>query len=87
MDKKQEEQYKLFAKAFHEVVPPLLKNMATKDDIKTIREEMVTKDDLNKAVYKIESRIDKIDDRMDRHGKILDNQDRKINNIETNFSD
>jgi prefoldin subunit 5 len=71
MNKKQkEEQIKLFAEAFHEVVVPLLENMTTKDD-------------LNEAVDKIERRIDKTDDRLDRYGKMLDNHEKRIGSIET----
>ena len=40
--KKKDKQYKFFADAFHEVVVPLLENMATKDDVK----DMATKDDI-----------------------------------------
>ncbi len=73
MNKKQrDEQYKLFADTFHEVVPPLLENLATKDD-------------LNNAVDRLERRIDKIDDRLDRHGKILDDHEKKFEKIATNL--
>ncbi len=52
MNKKKEEnkQYKFFADAFHEVVVPLLENMATKDDVKN----MATKDDINELKGDVE---------------------------------
>ncbi|KKQ51864.1 MAG: hypothetical protein UT19_C0005G0047 [Candidatus Woesebacteria bacterium GW2011_GWB1_39_10b] len=69
MNKKQkEEQIKFFVDAFHEVVIPVLDNLATKDD-------------LNQAVDKIERRIDKIDDRLDRHGKMLGDHEKKLDKI------
>jgi len=70
--KQKEEQFKLFADAFYEVVPPLLENLATKDD-------------LNNAVDRLERRIDKIDDRLDRHGKILDDHEKKFEKVATHL--
>ena len=80
MNKKQkDEQLKLFAEAFHEVVLPLLENMATKDDIRAVREEMATKDDIDR----IELKLVNIDDRLDRHGKSLDNYEKRIRKVES----
>ena len=67
MNKKQkEEQYELFADAFHEVVVPLLENLATKD-----------------GIDRIERKIDKSNDRSDRHGKTLDGHEVRIGKLET----
>lgn len=69
MNKKQkDDQYKLFADAFHDVVPPLLENLATKDD-------------LNKAVDRVERKLEKIDSRLDRHGKMLDDHEKKLKKV------
>ena len=93
MNKKQkDEQLKLFAEAFHEVVLPLLENMATKDDIRAIRENMATKDDIRAVreematkddIDRIELKLVNIDDRLDRHGKSLDNYEKRIRKVES----
>ena len=83
--KQKDEFYKLFAEAFHDVVMPLLENVATKDDIAKIRAEMATKDDLNNAVDRLERRIGKIDDRLDRHGKMLDDHEKEIKKVCTHI--
>ena len=47
MTKKQKQDfYEAFAEAFHDVVMPLLENMATKDDLKNF----ATKDDLKREI-------------------------------------
>ncbi len=74
MNKNQkEEQYKLFADAFHEVVPPLLEDLATKEDM----------EDVKSRLERVEMKIDKIDDRLDRQGKTLDNHEKRIGNLES----
>ncbi len=51
MNKKQkEEQYKLFADAFHEVVVPLFENTASKEDM----------EDIKSRLDRVETKIDKI---------------------------
>ena len=72
MNKKQkEEQYKLFAEAFHEFVVPKLVEL--KDDMKDVKDR----------VGRIETKLDKIDDRLDRHGVALDNHEKGIGKLET----
>ena len=68
----------IFAKAFHEVVVPLLENMATKDDVKDIKENMATKDDVDR----IELKLVKIEDKLDRHDAKLDNHEKRISKFE-----
>ncbi len=70
--KQKEEQYKLFADAFHEVVVPLLEDVATKED-------------LDKVADRLERRLDKIDDRQDRHGRKLEDHERKFEKIESHI--
>lgn len=64
--KDKDEIFQMFSEAFHEIVPPLLENVAEKSDI-----------------YRVERKIEKIDDRLDRHGKQLDNHEEKIQTLET----
>ena len=60
MNKKQkEEQYELFSKAFHEVVPPMLENLANKDDI----------DRIERKLDKMEDRLDKHGKTLENHEK------------------
>lgn len=81
MNKRQkDEQYKLFADAFHEVVVPLLENTATKDDLRGLKEDMK---DVKERVYRIETKLDKIDDRLDRQGKTLDGHGKRIKKLES----
>ena len=72
--KKKDKQYKFFADAFHEVVVPLLENMATKDDVK----DMANKDDIDK----INSRLVKIDDKLERYGNRPDGHEKRITKLE-----
>jgi DNA anti-recombination protein RmuC len=61
MNKKQkEEQFDLFTEAFHEVVVPELQEI--KEDIKDIKER----------VGLVETSLEKIGDRLDRHGKSIE---------------
>ena len=52
--KDKQELYETFAEAFHDVVLPLLENMATKEDLKreigVVRNEMATKDVLKREI-------------------------------------
>lgn len=80
MNKKQrEEQLKFFSQAFHEVVVPLLEDMATKGNIEEIKEAMATKEDIDR----IERKLVKIDDRLDRYGGRLDSHGKRISRLET----
>ena len=77
MNKKQkEEQYKLFAEAFHEVVVPEMTIM--KEDIGELKEDVK---DIQERVGRIETKLDKIDDRLDRHGVALDNHEKRIGKL------
>ena len=78
MDKKEKEDFfSLFSKAFHEVVAPILEDLRSR--IKKIEENMATKEDTDR----IERRLVKIDDRLDRHGKVVDNHEKRIVHLET----
>ncbi len=71
MDKKHnEQQYKLFAEAFHEVVIPELKEI--KNDLTT----------LLKRTDNIEVKISKIDDKLDRHDSRIDSHEKRISKLE-----
>ena len=80
MDKKQKgEILGAFAEAFHEVVVPELeaikKVMATKEDL----EEVATKEDVDR----IERKLVKIDDNLERYGNRLDNHEKRVTKLET----
>lgn len=78
MDKKQkEEQTRFFADAFEEVVVPVLDEM--KNDITGIKDEMATKDDIDR----LEVRLTKKDDHLERHDKKLDSHGKRITKLET----
>ena len=72
--KLEEKMYEVFAKAFHEIVIPILENKADKKDL----ENLATKDD----IAKIETKLDKHEDRMDRHGQTLDIHEKRIKGLE-----
>lgn len=74
----EEKLLKFFSKAFHEVVTPLLENIATKDDLEELRTDMATKNDIDR----LERKIVKIDDRLDRCGGKIDSQERRITKVE-----
>ena len=69
MAKKNDKLYDIFAKAFHEVVLPLIED---------IQEKMATKDDIDR----IERRIIKIDDHLERHDRTLANHGKRITKLE-----
>jgi len=77
MDKKSKEEiHKLFSDSFHEVVPPLLGDM---------EERLASKEDVNDLIMEVDSLDRKFDaqqDRMDRHGKQLDNHEKRIHALE-----
>ncbi|KKP40665.1 hypothetical protein A2130_03760 [Candidatus Woesebacteria bacterium GWC2_33_12] len=69
----------IFNQVITELILPVLdqmnNKMATKDDIKSIREEMATKDDINdiqSQLDSIERKIEAQQIRSDSHGKIID---------------
>lgn len=59
MNKQDQHTIELFSKAFHEVVPPLLENLATKDDIARIERKL----DMH------EDRMDRHGTTLDNHEK------------------
>jgi len=66
-----------FAESFKEVVLPGLERLQeTADDMK---EKMATQDD----IYRLERRIEKIDDRLDRQGKSQENIQKRVLNLES----
>lgn len=62
--------YDKFAKAFHEVVVPALEDM---------EERLASKEDLDR----IERKIDATTNRMDRHGKQLEDHEERVQTLET----
>lgn len=75
--------YDVFSKAFHEVVAPELEdirvNMATKKDVKEVKD---TVDNIEARTERIERQLFKINDRLDRHGKTIDNHEKRIGKLE-----
>ena len=70
--KDKDEIYDIFAKGFHEIVPPLLED-AMKD--------VASKGDIDR----LERKIDASYERADRHGKRLENHEKRIGRLEVNF--
>lgn len=71
MNKKQkEETIKVFAEAFHEVVAP---------EIVEIKERLTN---IEGGMDTLNRKFDAQQDRMDRHGKQLENHEKRINHIE-----
>lgn len=71
MDKKQEGRLlKMFSKAFHEVVPPLLEPINNRLD------------SIENGQDRIERTLTKIEDRLDRSGQHLDKHEAKIERLE-----
>lgn len=56
--------YDFFAEAFQGVVIPCLKTLATKGDVRKMREEVK---DVQHTVDRIERRFEKVEDRIDGH--------------------
>ncbi len=72
MDKKQkEETTKIFAEAFHEVVVP---------ELEKITERLI---EVGEGVDTLNRKFDAQQDRMDRHGKQLENHEKRIQVLET----
>jgi len=72
MDKKQkDETFRIFSEAFHDVVVPLFEE---------IKQNMVTKED----IYRLERKIEKGTERMDRHGKTIEDHEKRIKSLEVN---
>lgn len=70
---------KMFSKAFHEVVPPLLEDLAKKKDVQVLEERL---DSLEKGQDRIERTLTKVEDRLDRIDKKSDNHDHRIEKLE-----
>ena len=78
MSPQNEEQLaKFFAKAFHEVVVPVIEDL---------KKETATKRDLQEFEERVNRRFDKIDDRLDRQGKTQDSQEQKIRRLKAEIS-
>jgi hypothetical protein len=64
---------KYFGEAFKEVVLPALEDMETR-----LKNELASKKD----IYRIEERLEKLDERLDRQGKVQDNLQKRVGKIE-----
>ncbi|MDP3918180.1 MAG: hypothetical protein Q8Q30_03340 [Candidatus Woesebacteria bacterium] len=65
----------LFNQGIEEVILPALENLASKDDVKTIRDEMATKDDiqdLQTQLDSIERKVEANQLRSDQHGQDIE---------------
>ena len=72
MDKKDKgEILEMFSEAFHEVVPPLL------EDVMKPMEERLSSD-----IGRVERKLDAQQDRLDRHGKQIENHEKRITKVE-----
>lgn len=69
MNKDKEEVYKIVAEAVHEVVIP---------QFEKIEEKMATKEDIDR----LERKLDAQQDRLDRHGKKLEDHEGRITHLE-----
>lgn len=72
MSKKQEEHLlKMFSKAFHEVVPPLLEDLAKRKDVQALEKKLDSlengQDTIEQTLTKIENHLDRIDENIDNH--------------------
>ena len=77
MDKKEEQKLaKFFGNAFREVVLPEFEKVDER--LTKLDENMATGDDIDR----LERKLEKIDDRFDRHGKMLDNHEDRIEKVE-----
>ncbi len=82
--KKDEKLAKFFADSFKEVVLPSLDKLQDKvdnigTDVAEMKENMATKTDL----FKIEEKLEKIDNRLDRQGKVQDDLQERFEVLET----
>jgi len=82
--KKDEKLAKFFADSFKEVVLPSLDKLQDKvdnviTDVAEMRENMATKTDL----YRVEEKLEKIDDRLERQGKVQDDLQERVEVLET----
>ena len=75
--KKDEKFAKVFAETFKEVVLPSLDKL--QDTVDEMKENMATKNDL----YKVEERLEKIDNRLERQGKVQDDLQERAEVLET----
>jgi len=65
----------LFNQGIAELILPVLETLATKEDIKLIKEEMATKDDVNdiqSQLDSIERKVEAQQERSDRHGQDIE---------------
>jgi len=81
--KKDEKLAKFFADSFKEVVLPSLDKLQDKvdnviTDVAEMRENMATKTDL----YRVEEKLEKIDDRLERQGKVQDDLQERVEVLE-----
>lgn len=78
MDKEEEEKLsKFFAKAFQEVVLPVIEDLTNKlSGLQDRVEERLT--GMEERLGRVEDKLDKIDDRLDRHGQTLDDHEKRM---------
>jgi hypothetical protein len=65
----------LFNQGVAELILPVLETLATKEDVKLIREEMATKDDIKDIQVQLDSierKAEAQQDRLDRHGQDIE---------------
>jgi len=75
---------KLIAEGFQEVMIPALDNME-----KRLKEELASKEDvedLKREMDTLNRKFDAAQDRTDRHGKLLENHERRIHKFEKSAS-
>lgn len=75
--KKDEKLAKFFADTFKEAIQPSLDNL--QDTVDEMKENMATKNDF----YKVEERLEKIDNRLERQGKVQDDLQERVEVLET----
>ncbi len=72
----------LFNQVIEEVILPALENLATKEDIKSIRDEITTKDD----VQDLQTQLDSIERKVEANQLRSDDQGKDIDKIKKQFS-
>lgn len=68
----------VFVKVFKDVVEPGLNSLTEKVD--NLADDMT---DVKDRLGRIEHRLEKIDDRLDRHGKVQDDLQEKVETLES----
>lgn len=85
--KQKDETLEIFAQAFHEVVVPVLEDLATKKDLKEVKDGLEGRmDKVEESLNRLDDKVERIDRRLvlitDHQADKLDDHEKRIGKLE-----